>query len=137
MAYVIKNHYDNTLKDISYTQLFVHLKARHQARENSSLHGNEEFSLFHEEPRRIQFNAQWAKERDYDSDELFFSQEDDEDEESEPPYGESDNVPEQKSLPQRKIAMEPIYPSVAKRKCKSLILFLFKMNKTTELLLSL
>lgn len=116
MTYVIKNHYDNTLKDIAYTQMFVQMKARHQARENSSLHGTEEFSLFNEESRRIQFNSQWAKERDYDDDELFFSREDEEDDESEQSFNESEA--EQKLVPQRKIAMEPIYPSVAKRKSK-------------------
>jgi hypothetical protein len=65
------------------------------------------------------FNSQWAKERDYDDDELFFSREDEDEDESEHSFGELET--EQKSVPQRKIAMEPIYPSVAKRKCKTFI----------------
>lgn len=118
MDYTIKNHYETTFKDVTYTQMFVQMKARQQARENSALHSSsDDFSLFHEETRRIPFNAQWAKERDYDSDELFFSQDDDEDEELEPPFVDSDSLSDQKMLPQRKIAMEPIYPSVTKRKC--------------------
>lgn len=115
MAYTIQNHYETVFKDVNYTQLFNHMKARHQARENR-IESADDFPSLHDETRRMPFNSQWAKERDYDNDELFFSQDDDdEDDDMEPPYTETEV---QKTYPQRKIAIEQAFPSVAKRKCK-------------------
>jgi hypothetical protein len=81
MNYVIKNHFESTLKNVAYTKLFVILQAKNNARENASTRADEPLSFHHdEEPRRMPFNMQWSKEREYDSDELFFNQDEDEDE---------------------------------------------------------
>lgn len=81
MNYVIKNHFESTLKNVNYTKLFVIMHARNNARENASTRSDEPLSFHHEEPRRLPFNPQWSKEREYDSDELFFNQDDEEEDE--------------------------------------------------------
>lgn len=82
MNYVLKNHYDSVLKNITYTKLFEQMKIRNDAKENTANRPSDEPPSFYQEESRRPLNAQWAREREYDSDERFFNQEDeDEDDE--------------------------------------------------------
>ncbi|KAI6213365.1 hypothetical protein M3Y94_00141700 [Aphelenchoides besseyi] len=113
IVHVVRTYYNTALKDVMYTKLFTQMKARVDAMENCKSDTSDlSSSSTSDDPKRLMFGTQWRKEKDYDNEELFFN-EDEEDDELEP--GEAENVPERK-LPQRKMAVEPMYPSVAKRK---------------------
>ncbi|KAI6223068.1 hypothetical protein M3Y99_01463900 [Aphelenchoides fujianensis] len=111
LVYVIRTHYETAFKDVRYTKVFTQMKARVDAMENCKADTSEAST---DDPKRLRFGSQWMKERDYDNDELFFNEEDEDEEEAD--YGENENMPERKAAPQRKMASEPMYPSVAKRK---------------------
>ncbi|CAD5232966.1 unnamed protein product [Bursaphelenchus xylophilus] len=110
LKYTVENHFE-TLKEIEYVQLFKQMKIRHDALENCKVDIGSSMSSEESPVRRLP--TQWSKERDYDNDELFFSKDDEDEEEEEE---ETDFT---RRSPQRKSGMEPMYPSVAKRKLNS------------------
>lgn len=81
LGYLIQHHYESSFKDITYTRLFETMNARHQAMENCGMDvASFEAVAPKDSKRSYSLNAQWSRERDSDNDELFFNDEDDEDE---------------------------------------------------------
>ncbi|CAD5223716.1 unnamed protein product [Bursaphelenchus okinawaensis] len=112
LHYTIENHFE-TLKQIEYVQLFKQMKLRHEAMENCKADISNSSSVRAPESPVRRLPSQWAKEPDYDNDELFFPKDDADEEEEEE---ESDFT---RRSPKRKSGIEPMYPSVAKRKLNS------------------
>lgn len=75
-------HHWDTFKDVNYVKTFTQMKQRYDQYEHSKLDKAKRESIEEKKPSSPPaiVNAQWKKEKEYESDELFFNKDDEEEE---------------------------------------------------------